>query len=63
MIKVGPDGRIYGHFNGTAALDPTTGSVVWQSAGNPDDAFMPLEVAPRELPLTDENLVLASPTH
>ncbi len=41
LIKVGPDGRIYGHYNGTAALDPATGERVWHSEANPENAFMP----------------------
>ena len=41
LVKVGPDGRIYGHYNGTTALNPADGSVIWESDENPEDAFMP----------------------
>ena len=41
LVKVGPDGLIYGHFAGATALDPADGSVEWQSTGNPENANMP----------------------
>ena len=41
LVKVGPDNRIYGHYNGTTALNPSDGSVDWESSGNPENAFMP----------------------
>ena len=41
MIKTSPDGRVFGHYNGTTALSPTTGAVTWQSAGNPENAIVP----------------------
>jgi len=41
MIKIGPDGRIYGHYNGTVALNPQTGDICWETNENLEQAEFP----------------------
>jgi len=41
MIKVGPDSRIYGHFNGTVALNPQNGEICWETKEDLEKAIFP----------------------